>query len=43
MRYIGRQLEPQVAAAAKSFAAVVLTGPRRSGKTFLLRRLLPKA
>lgn len=32
-----------VAAAARSFPAVVLTGPRRAGKTFLLRHLFPKA
>jgi hypothetical protein len=43
MRYLPRELERQVTAAANSFPTVVLTGPRRSGKTFLLRHLLPKA
>ena len=43
MRYLPRELERQITAAAKNFPAVVLTGPRRSGKTFLLRHLLPKA
>lgn len=43
MRYLPRELEAQVTAAASGFAAVVLTGPRRAGKTSLLRRLLPAA
>jgi len=43
MRYIQRSLEEQVIRAVKSFPAVVLTGPRRAGKTFLLRHLFPKA
>ena len=43
MRYLPRELEQQVTRAAKSFPAVVVTGPRRAGKTWLLQRLLPKA
>lgn len=43
MRHVLRDLEPTLARAARSFAAVVLTGPRRSGKTSLLRRFLPRA
>jgi len=43
MRYLPRELEWQVTAAAKGFPTVVLTGPRRSVKTFLPRYLLPKA
>lgn len=43
MRYLRRALEPVVAAAARAFPAVVLTGPRRAGKTSLLRKLRPKA
>jgi uncharacterized protein len=43
MRYVHRALESQVSHAARHFPVVVLTGPRRSGKTFLLRRLFPKA
>ena len=43
MRYVRRTLDVQLHRAAKAFASVVLTGPRRSGKTMLLRRALPDA
>ncbi len=43
MRFIPRELQSQVSDAAKHFPALVLTGPRRAGKTVLLRRLFPKA
>ena len=43
MKYVHRQLETQIRKAIKAFPAVVLTGPRRAGKTFLLRHLFPKA
>ena len=43
MKYLHRELEKQVARAARHFPAVVLTGPRRAGKTMLLRRLFPRA
>lgn len=43
MRFIPRELEKQLLRAARSFPAVVLTGPRRAGKTALLRRAVPGA
>jgi predicted AAA+ superfamily ATPase len=43
MKYIPRMLERQILATARDFPALVLTGPRRAGKTFLLRHLFPRA
>ena len=43
MRYIARNLGEIVQQASRHFPAVVVTGPRRAGKTTLLRQLFPKA
>jgi len=43
MRHVPRELEGQIRKAARSFPAVVLTGPRRAGKTWVLRRMFPRA
>lgn len=43
MAYTPRKLGPIVVEAARSFPAVVVTGPRRAGKTTLLRRLFSRA
>ncbi len=41
-RYIKRSLEPVLRKAASEFPAVVLTGPRQSGKTTILKHLFGK-
>lgn len=43
MKYLERTLRKSLALAARSFPAVILTGPRRAGKTTLLRRQFPRA
>lgn len=43
MRFIPRAISPQLVKASKAFPALILTGPRRAGKTTLLRNLFPKA
>lgn len=43
MATIPRQIVPSLLSALRGFPAVVVTGPRRSGKTTLLRAAVPKA
>ena len=43
MQYIPRKLAGVLLDAARHFPAVVVAGPRRAGKTTLLRKLFPKA
>lgn len=43
MKYIHRQIETELRKASRNFSALILTGPRRAGKTTLLRKLFPQA
>src|ERR1035437_6363069 len=43
MRFIPRAIPPAELEAGRSFPAEVLTGPRRTAKTTLLRHLFPRA
>jgi len=43
MRYIPRKLAGVILEARRHFPALVVTGPRRAGKTTLLRELFPRA
>ena len=42
MEYISRHMESRVLELSKSYAAILLTGPRQAGKTTMLRRLAEK-
>lgn len=42
MKFIDRHISKQIQDAAKSFPAVVVAGPRQTGKTTLLRALFPQ-
>lgn len=43
MKYVARQIEKGLLKASRHFPAIILTGPRRAGKTTLLKHLFPKA
>src|SRR4030043_739607 len=43
MKYIPRQIESELLLSSKHFSGLILTGPRRAGKTTLLRKCFPRA
>ncbi len=43
MKYVKRNLEKELRKAARAFSATIVTGPRRSGKTTILRHCFPNA
>jgi predicted AAA+ superfamily ATPase len=43
MHFVFRAILPEVVEAARRYPALVITGPRRAGKTYLLRRAFPRA
>lgn len=43
MRFIHRAIEKALLKASRNFPALILTGPRRAGKTTLLKKFFPKA
>lgn len=43
MHFVRRLIENELLKAARNFPALLLTGPRRAGKTTLLKKLFPKA
>jgi predicted AAA+ superfamily ATPase len=43
MRSVSRELAPQLLKAARGFSSLVITGPRRAGKTYALRHAFPGA
>ena len=42
MRYITRSIQKEIMRASRAFPALLVTGPRRAGKTTLLKKLFPK-
>ena len=43
MRFVPRHIENEIRAAGRRFPAIIVTGPRRAGKTHLLKHLYPDA